>query len=269
MCAAPSTIPPAGPKRRWPCSNALASCWWKKIPNISGWYGCSIRSGWYTRRPPIFTLLGNSTAAHWELKRRRGDKAGEAVSNGQLGRLCLDWGLFGAARGSFLADLNLSREIGDERGRAQMHNELAAWRLPRANSRKRRNGWTEHCATASTHTAGRSAKAGRCSLVLPIRTGPWSTFAEESEAALAAAETHLDQAGQLFASLGERFAEELAHAGRARGILARRRGDFIAANEELREALRHFRDHEEEAEIVRTPLEIDRNERPGAGAAAR
>src|SRR5262249_28032975 len=86
-------------------------------------------------------------------------------------------------------------------------------------------------------------------------------LAEGGEAALAAVETHLDQAGELFASLGEHFAEGLAHVGRARGVLARRRGDFIAANEALHEALRHFRDHKEEVEIVRTRLEIDRNDR--------
>jgi class 3 adenylate cyclase len=84
---------------------------------------------------------------------------------------------------------------------------------------------------------------------------------EGSEAALAAAETHLDQAGELFANRGELFAEGLAHVGRARGILARRRGDFIAANEVLREALRHFRDHKESVEMVGTQLEIDRNDR--------
>jgi class 3 adenylate cyclase len=196
-----------------------------------------------------------------ELKRRRVDKAGEAVSNGQLGRLCLDWGLFGAARGYFRADLDLCREIDDERGRAQMHNELGRVALAEGQLKEAAE-WLDGALRDCVDPHSGSVRQGWDVLAgFAHKDRALVHLAEESEASLPAAETHLGQAGQLFANLSERFAEGLAHVDRARGILARRRGDFIAAAEALREALRHFRDHNEAAETVRTQLEIDRNNR--------
>jgi tetratricopeptide (TPR) repeat protein len=47
-----------------------------------------------------------------QLKRDR-DLAGEALANGQLGRLCLDWGLLRAARAYFERDLEICDRIED------------------------------------------------------------------------------------------------------------------------------------------------------------
>ena len=59
-----------------------------------------------------------------ELKRRLGDRWGEAVTLGNLGRAYLDIEEYGAAAGYFRDDLAIAAELGDQRSLAQLDNHL-------------------------------------------------------------------------------------------------------------------------------------------------
>jgi hypothetical protein len=52
------------------------------------------------------------------LKRGWDDQPGLAVSHGNHGRLCLDWGHLDRAEVELLADLEIARTVRDERGEA-------------------------------------------------------------------------------------------------------------------------------------------------------
>jgi tetratricopeptide (TPR) repeat protein len=60
-----------------------------------------------------------------QCKERHQDKAGLAVTHGQLGRLYLDWEFWEKADRHFKKDLEISKQIRDKRGEAQMYNYLA------------------------------------------------------------------------------------------------------------------------------------------------
>jgi class 3 adenylate cyclase len=59
-----------------------------------------------------------------QLKRKLGDRYGEAISLGTLGRIQLRLGRYAQARQAFADDLAIARELGDERGIGIMLNSL-------------------------------------------------------------------------------------------------------------------------------------------------
>jgi hypothetical protein len=93
-------------------------------------------------------------------------------------------------------------------------------------------------------------------------------LAESNDAVLPLAETHLKRAEALFRGLTEPFAEGLAHVDRGWGVWHRRRGEWVEALDKLRDARRHFERSADAVEIVRTRLEIARNERAQAETGA-
>ncbi len=141
-----------------------------------------------------------------EYKERNNDRAGLALSHGQLGRLALDWGDLAEAEQQFRADLDLARN-NDEYGTALMYAHLGRVAL----------------------SAGRAAQAGgyldEC--IHRCQTREWTRlkgYAHKDRALVhlalgdvARAEQQLTEAERLFKAL--EFPEGTAHTNRVRGKL--------------------------------------------------
>jgi tetratricopeptide (TPR) repeat protein len=188
------------------------------------------------------------------LKRDR-DLAGEALANGQLGRLCLDWGLLHAARAYFERDLEICDRIEDGRGKTQMASALGQVALAEGRIGEAAD-WLDQAIRDSEGKPGWEVLAG-----FAHKDRALAHLAESDDAVLPLAETHLKQAEALFRGLTEPFAEGLAHVDRGWGVWHRRRGEWVEALDKLRAARRHFERTAEAVEIVRTRLEIARTER--------
>jgi tetratricopeptide (TPR) repeat protein len=119
-----------------------------------------------------------------ELKRDR-DLAGEALANGQLGRLCLDWGLLRAARAYFERDLEISERIEDGRGKAQMANALGQVALDEGKIAEAAD-WLDQALRDSEGKPGWEVLAG-----LAHTDRALAHLAEGDDAVLPLAETHL------------------------------------------------------------------------------
>jgi class 3 adenylate cyclase/ATP/maltotriose-dependent transcriptional regulator MalT len=87
----------------------------------------------------LFLRLGHSQAAlafartNLEFKRKLGDRFGEAIALGTLGRVLLLLARYDEAAQAFTQDLEIARELGDERGVGIMLNSLGGVALLRGN----------------------------------------------------------------------------------------------------------------------------------------
>jgi class 3 adenylate cyclase len=194
-----------------------------------------------------------------DLKARRLDRPGLAVSHGNLGRLYLDWGYLEKAERQFQQDLEIAREAQDERGMAQMYNNLGQVELAcgeRARSRGRMGEARTRFEDAASWLDDSLGSNG----------GRWAVpegYARKDRARVALAvddlpmaEEQLGRAEARFVEVG--FAEGLAHLARVRGALLRHQGDFAASERQLRVALTYFLESGERAEEARTRLELAR-----------
>lgn len=171
------------------------------------------------------------------------DRAGLAISHGQLGRLYLEWGHLRKAEEHFKQDLELARGIDDKRGEAQMYNYLGRVSIVQ-------NQWDDAAAWLNK------------SLQLN-QDGGWQVaegFARKdlalvylAQGSATEAEVEITKAFDLFK--GTEFEEGLAHVKRARALLLRAREEFDGAEDLLRSVLSYFEMHGETAEAARTQLE--------------
>jgi class 3 adenylate cyclase/tetratricopeptide (TPR) repeat protein len=189
-----------------------------------------------------------------ERKQAFGQRADVALSRGQLGRLYLDWGYLEEAEKEFSEDLQIAQEFEDWRGVAQMYNCLGRVELAQGRVAVARD-WL--------------AESIRCC------QGKWSIlegFAHKDLALthvllgeLEPADQELQVAEALFSKIN--FDEGLTHLKRVRGQLLRAEQQFQASAGLLREALNHFKTHEEPSEAARTQLELARTLQAGGMAA--
>ena len=184
------------------------------------------------------------------LKRARADVAGEALTRGQLGRLYLEWGLLDAAERHFKDDLRLAKWGEDLRGEAQMYNALGQVALARGDWAKAAE-WLDSCIARCRGMAGWEVLEGYAR-----KDRALAYLAAGTEAGAAKAEDQLKSADARFNALTQPFAEGLAHAARAWGVLYRLRKDWGLSLQRLRDALLHFQRHGEGPEIARTQLEL-------------
>ena len=188
------------------------------------------------------------------------DLTGRAVTHGQLGRLYLDWGYLDKAQHHFEEDLKISRQIGDDFGKAIMCNFLGQVCLMRGeqelavnrSSVARRElesaaGWLESAASLSL------AKRW------PIVEG----YARKDQARLALAQgnaefagTHVKAADDIFRSRG--FSEGLSHVNRVWGMLHSAQGRWEEAQASYQAALRQFQETKQAAEVARTLFAVAR-----------
>jgi tetratricopeptide (TPR) repeat protein len=187
-------------------------------------------------------------AASLRIKQRCGDEAGVALTNGQLGRLHLDWGLPEQADGYFRTAIAVARRTGDERGEAQMYDHRGQVLLVLDRP-------TE--ALALLDESVRSS-AGR----FPVVEG----YARKDRAQvhlargdLAAAEADCDAAERLFEGIN--FAEGVFHVHRVRGRLRLRQGRPDEAVRCLRGAAGFFEQCEMFADAARTHRDLAEAER--------
>jgi class 3 adenylate cyclase len=152
-----------------------------------------------------------------ELKRKLGDRYGEAISTGTIGRAHLLRGRYDEAREAFLQDLAIATELNDQHGIGIMHNHLGDVELLRKDPEAARLHYEDN---------------------LKVDRGPPSTAHASfglARAHLAAgrareAEAVLDRAGPLLASLSLPGLAEMLIG--LRGVLTWRSGD-IALGEQL------------------------------------
>ena len=177
-------------------------------------------------------------------KQRHGDDAGCAVSQGQLGRLYMDWEQFDRAEHHFRNDLQLSRAMGATRNEALVWNQLARISLAHKN-------WDQAV-----------YELGQC---LQLSEGrDWKVLEGYAHKDLASA--FLGQQNTRKASVeiraakarfeAAKFPEGLMHLERVRGVLLRMQGKFTQAENCFQYALRHFEQLEEHGEAARTQFEI-------------
>ena len=164
-----------------------------------------------------------------ELKRQLGDRFGEAISTGTIGRAHLLHGHYEQARAAFLEDLQIATELNDQHGVGIMHNHLAEVELLLKNG-----------ATARTH----------CEENLKTDRGPLSTIhacfglvrVHLAADRLDEAEAAIEKAGPLVASLSlPGLAETLVG---LRGVLTWRRGDAALGEQLLDQAITLLRNRQ-------------------------
>jgi class 3 adenylate cyclase len=177
-------------------------------------------------------------------KEKFDDDAGLAVTQGQLGRLYLDWGQWDLAEQHFRADLEICRRISDARGEAQMYNLRGLVALAKSDLDSAA-AWLDH--------AIQQAQAGGWHIL--------EAFARKDRAAchllkneLIPAREQLTKAEPLY----HNSPAATAHANRVWGILLRLEKDFVASDQKLRKALQFFDSAHAQAESARTQQEIAR-----------
>jgi class 3 adenylate cyclase len=188
------------------------------------------------------------------------DQPGLAVSNGNLGRLYLDWGYLDKAERAFQEDLRIAQNNLDERGEAQIHNHLGQVALDRGEAE------AASCRPAEASKHWRDAASWLDSSIR-ASVGRWPVlegYARKdrvllgvSQGDLAAAEANAREAEALFRGAG--FDEGLAHVQRVWGMIWWRQRRFDESNRALRAALAHFEKAGEQAEAARTQWEIARS----------
>jgi class 3 adenylate cyclase len=193
-------------------------------------------------------------------KERHDDRAGMALTHGQLGRLYLDWGFYDKAEHHFQEDLHIAQQIKDERGQAQIYNFLGQTALARG----------ERDASVGRYVPARRAfetAAGWLDAAIRLSTDRhWpvlEAFGRKDRALVSLAQGRLEEAEsqareaeEIFRSIA--FAEGLAHVRRVWGMLHGRHGRHDEARTAFQEALRHFTDSGEPAEAARTQFEYAR-----------
>ena len=200
-----------------------------------------------------------------ELKRhfdqgRPDDRAGLALTYGQIGRLYLDWHALDRAEEYFRRDLELCLRIRDRRGEAQMHNHLGQVYLLRGESQR--------------HPRRDQIERAREYLAESVRLnqqGGWAVgeaYARKDHAAalvalgeLAPAGEELDKADALFAE--RNFREGQAHVALVRGSLRAAQGRYAEGEELLRRAALWFDDGGELANAARAYLKLARLRKQG------
>lgn len=195
-----------------------------------------------------------------DLKARRGDAAGLALSHGQLGRLCLDWGLLDDADVHLGRARSLAEAARDGRGQAQAGDDLGRVALARA---------VRHAAAGESGAARRSLDAAAGWLdpaIAAAQAGGWTIvegYARKDRALVHlhatewdAAEAQIRAAWAIFTSA--RFEEGTAHAGRALGVLHRARGEWGESISALAAAEAYFARGGIRAEVARTRFEATR-----------
>ncbi len=181
-----------------------------------------------------------------EHKTKFTDESGLAVTHGQLGRLYLDWGQLDLAEVHFRSDLDIARRIGDGRGEAQMYNLLGNLSLDKGDAE--------------------SAAAYLDYSIQMAIDGKWLVmqgYAQKDRALCYLADNKVDAALEQLNSAQEifdraQFAEGLAHANRAWGVLHRSRSEWRESEQRLRQSLRWFESGGELTQVVRTKIEIAR-----------
>lgn len=189
-------------------------------------------------------------------KERQGDDAGCAVSQGQLGRLYMDWEQFDRAEHHFRNDLHLSRAMGATRNEALVWNQIARISLARKN-------WDQ-----AVHELGQCLQLsrGRGWKVLEgyARKDLASAFLGQRNTRKASVEIRKAKASFEAA----KFSEGLSHLERVRGVLLRMQGKFSQAENCFQSALRDFEQLEEHGEVARTQFEIAKTLRARGSKAA-
>jgi len=177
-------------------------------------------------------------------KQRHADDAGCAVTQGQLGRLYMDWEQFDQAEQHFKNDLQISRAMGAIRSEALTWNQLARISLARKD-------WDK-----AVHELERSLQLseGHDWKVLEgfARKDLATAFLGQQNTRKAALEIRKSQKSFEAA----KFSEGLMHLERVRGQLLRLQGRFAQAENCFQQALRHFEQLEEHGEAARTQFEI-------------
>jgi class 3 adenylate cyclase/tetratricopeptide (TPR) repeat protein len=189
-----------------------------------------------------------------ELKRQQGDRAGEALSNGQLGRLYAGWGLWPLAEKHFREDLRLCKAIFDTRGEAQTCNLLGQAALAQENTKDAAD-WLDESIRLCQGKAGWEVLEGYAR-----KDRALAFIAAGSEVELASAAEQLGRAEKLFGQVTPLFVEGIAHVDRTWGVLHRLRGESSESMQRLHEALRHFQGVGELVEVARTQLEMARTQ---------
>jgi tetratricopeptide (TPR) repeat protein len=162
-----------------------------------------------------------------QFKERFRDQAGLAVTNGQLGRLYLSWGLSDLAGKHFLADWNICQNIGDRLGEVRMCNDLG-----RVANRRRQ--WREAADWLDTGL-------GLCDANWTITRAYLlqdRARAHLGQGEIAAAAAQVEEALNLFAAHnnGKGFPEGSAYAHYVNGQVLRAQGHFAEADRVLRRA---------------------------------
>ncbi len=194
----------------------------------------------------VFALARDFYQKALDLKGHFSDKAGLAVTYGQLGRLYLEWGDPGRAEDCFQKDLQLALGLKDQRGAALMYNHLGRVALER--------GRGQEALTYLDESVARN------------QAGGWAVgeaFARKDRALayllrddLARAAEDIRRAEELFP-----FPAGKMHAQRAHALYLQAQGEHAAATELLRDLANRFHDIGETAEAARTQLELVRAQR--------
>ena len=196
-------------------------------------------------------------------KERFEDRLGLALTQGNLGRLYLDWDNLDKADSHFKTDLKLSLDNHIEDGETQMYNHLGQVALARG----------EQEAASGRHAEARKQWATAADwLDLSIQQAAERGYAgKEGYARKDRALLHLahdevaaaaDQAARAEALFrAGPFPEGIAHVNRVWGIIQRRQGQWEPSLRALRVALDHFQKARQKAEIARTQFEIARTHR--------
>jgi class 3 adenylate cyclase/predicted Ser/Thr protein kinase len=195
-----------------------------------------------------------------ECKKRFNDEDGVALTHGQLGRLYLDWGDLDRAEEHFQIDLGIARKGRDERSQAQMSNHLGQVALARADDSLAEGDRTQ----ARRHWGKAAGYFDWCiEHTQPHNRRVLEAYARKDRALLCLAEGQLDRAEEhalraeeLFGTA--RYPGGMALIRRVLGCLRRAQGRYPEAEAYLRDALKHFDEHNERAEAARTQLELAR-----------
>lgn len=195
-----------------------------------------------------------------QLKQRVNDKAGLAVTHGQLGRLNLEWGNWSQAESHFREDLRLAQVMSDEFGQMRMYGSLGQVMLAQADDAASAGqadrsqdvltqaaDWLETC-IRRCQEKGWSVYEGFARKDLALAMIGQRKFAE--------AEVQLARAEALFTA--SQFKEGLAHWHRASGVLLRMRFGWSGAQRHLQAALAHFDEQGEVNQVAITRLEMAR-----------
>lgn len=198
----------------------------------------------------VYSSLNNCCAARdlfeesLKLKSARNDRAGLALTHGQLGRLFFDWGEYGLAHRHFGEDLRLSHELGDHRGCAQMLGHLSRAALAMGR-------------TVEAHTFARASLAfateGKWPVVIFFALKD-NAYAERAKDNLPVAKERVRRAGVLLNSID--FPEGRAHLAFIAGLLEGDEGLFEKALVSLRIARSGFDAVCEQVEAARVQLEV-------------
>jgi class 3 adenylate cyclase len=189
-----------------------------------------------------------------DLKRRLGDRFGEAISLGTIGRACLLQARYAAAAEAFAGDLKIAEELGDQRGIGIMLNSLGEVALLQGQPEEAAEKYLEN---------------------LKTDRGPYNAI----HAHLGLARAHLS-AGRLDEAQAacDRMAELLEQNPQIHGLphalaglraaIAGRRGE-PAADEQLRQAIEALRQADQAMDTIPFLYELrDLYQRQGAMAKA-